>query len=941
MADQLTQVAALVTPTLHRHHKRRRSTSTPPGQAALRPGAGPSNDENHPPTTPHAQRHSEDTTIYEQNRKARGVKRQRIAGDFNPVHNPGSHLPSDPKEVRAKPTSTTDPSSIDPVSGGDPPHKKITALPVDDTLSQPKPIIDTIKQTPLTPGRDRKKKFKVWEDEPQPSQPKYPTPAAAKLLQEITDTGARHKCRRIPGYKPQFRAQEADYYYHPNLKDFHFPQGVVVSTEEVVKDAAELDAPTGGATQSSKDAQPKVTQSLKRKANDDLRESGAEKLRKLNGQQPLPWMVHGKIRHDPVQDFATKYFTISIPSPPFELVEDVVNTAEPDKFQKEIDAALEKVEAQQLPSPSSEPVSKEVLSSPIYYILNPSSIDHVPGNDEPALDELESRSLDLDAILMGMAPEVESRAHEANAFEGFGTCKTPPPQDDKSSAGEGNAFGGFGTCQPPPQIVAAASPTVEKDAFKGFGTYKPPPPECDKFPIVNKDACEGFGIYQTPPQIVAAAPQLAPKIVTTVPSLIDMNDHAIIKTGVAYSEGYDPGNPQNFKHYLAQFTDRPAVPRPREREYRPMPELLEIETLNQRLDWVVPNGAEAPELFREMPAPPPHIDSELARCVRFAQSDAQRRVNWRAHPTHVAEIIQRTNFYGMELLVSRSEMLISSPPTADEFELAMATRLAHISFGMDTKDYIAADVPAIIEYFSKNLPSAISVFPTEEEDCFRAFTDYYRVMFEEDYPPLNGLGLPEWQVLLDAEEGKPSLKAQTLQGIVQSIKGLASQRISDADGTKIPKYEVSHEKPETGNEHLKNARLELDQALGVGKDGLDGDPQWPDQLTNAVFPSVIQSEEMHYDANSATYWNDTKVPGEHPHPFVSEANARVEDMHGEYYDPEGWFRTDLNAMVSWGSGLDAIPSGFSAAPVDYGAMEQYFNSSTLDAFNGAEPETLL
>ncbi|KAI4654890.1 uncharacterized protein J4E78_007068 [Alternaria triticimaculans] len=941
MADQLTQIPALVTPTLQRHNKRRRSTSIAPEQAVFLPGASPSNDENDPTTTPHGQRHPDDTTIHKRTRKAHGSKRRRIAGDFTPVHSPGSPRSSDLKEAPSQIAPTASPSSIDPVSGGHHPHQDITALPVDDTPSQLKSITDTIKHTL---GRDSKKKFKVWEDEPQPSKPKDPTPAAAKLLQDITNTGAQRRCRRVEGHTPQFRAQEADYYYHPNLKDFQFPQGVVASTEEAVEEAApsERHALTTEANRKTEDAQLEVTQSLKRKADDDLRERGAEKLKKLNNQQPLPWIVHGKIRHDPVQDFETEYFAISTPWLPSEPVEDVVNTTEPDQSQQEIDAALEAVEPQQLPTPISEPVSNEVLSPPIYYNLNPSNIVHVQGDDEPALDKLESGSLDLDAILMGMTQEYALPTVEEDVSKAFGTYKPPTPQDDDIPAGNKAAFAGFGTYQPPPQAVAAASPAVEKDAFKGFGTYKPPPPEDNAVRVVNKDAFEGFGVCQPPPQTVAAAPQPAPKIVTTVPSLIDRNNHAIINTGAAYSEGYDPGNPHNFKHYLAQFTDRPAIPRPREREYRPMPEVLEVETLNQRLDWVVPNGAEAPHLFRDMTAPPPHIDSELARCVRFAQSDAQRRVNWRAHPTHVAEIMQRTNFYGMELLVSRSEMRISSPPTADEFELAMATRLAQISFGMDTKDYIAADVPAIMDYFRENLPSAISVFPTEEEDCFRAFTDYYRVMFEENYPPLNALGLPEWQVLLDAEEGKPSLKAQTLQGIVQSIKGLTSHCPGDADGTNILKDGVSHEKPNTGNEHLDNARLELAQALGVSRIGVTGDVQWPDQPNNASFPSVAQREQsQHYDANQASYWNNTEAPGGYVHPFVPETDARVQDVHGDYHDPEGWFRAELNAPIPWDSGLDAIPSGFSAVPLDYGAIEEYFNPSAFGAFNDAEPETLL
>lgn len=186
MADQLTQIAALVTPTLHCHQKRRRSASISPEQIVLLPGVGPSNDENDPTTIPDGQRHSDDTTIHERKRKAHGVKRRRIAGEFNPVHVHDIHHLSDLKGARAQPTPTTNPSSIDPVSSGDHPHQDIIALSVGDTPSQPKLTTDTIKQAPQTKG---KKKFTVWQDEPQPSKPKDPAPAAAKLLQEITNTG--------------------------------------------------------------------------------------------------------------------------------------------------------------------------------------------------------------------------------------------------------------------------------------------------------------------------------------------------------------------------------------------------------------------------------------------------------------------------------------------------------------------------------------------------------------------------------------------------------------------------------------------------------------------------------------------------------------------------------------------------------------------------------
>jgi hypothetical protein len=352
--------------------------------------------------------------------------------------------------------------------------------------------------------------------------------------------------------------------------------------------------------------------------------------------------------------------------------------------------------------------------------------------------------------------------------------------------------------------------------------------EDQDYPTGDEDASEGFGTYQasSPAFEAATVSQIAPNVVSTFPSWVDKNDQHSIKMDLAYSTGYNPAHPHHYKHYLAQFSDRPAALRPKEREYRHMPQMVDVVNLNQRLSWMLLMSGEVPHLFREMTTPPPLIDSELARCVRFAQSDAQRCVDWRAHPSHVADIIRRTNFYGMELLVSRSEMRISSPPTLEEFELAMATRLAHVCFGTDKMDYIAADVPAMMDYLLNNLPSAMCVLPTKGEDDFSGYTDYYHAMLTENYPPLTVLGLPAWRALLNAEGDRPSLKAQSLRSIINAIQRQAAQLPSDVTGAQPWKDCILNKKPELIDQSLRKYRLKLGQSHGVGVDSLDEADRW-------------------------------------------------------------------------------------------------------------------
>lgn len=122
-----------------------------------------------------------------------------------------------------------------------------------------------------------------------------------------------------------------------------------------------------------------------------------------------------------------------------------------------------------------------------------------------------------------------------------------------------------------------------------------------------------------------------------------------INEGSYYPEGFDPQNPELYRHLLG-LIEAQIVPegiplsqrlgyirRSRDVQYRPLPEVCDVETMNQRLSAVLALDIDTPELLPNMRTPPVHIFTELARCVRFAQFDAQKRVDWRTYSAHIYE----------------------------------------------------------------------------------------------------------------------------------------------------------------------------------------------------------------------------------------------------------------------------------------------------------------
>ncbi|KAI0570743.1 hypothetical protein TUN199_11082 [Pyrenophora tritici-repentis] len=273
-------------------------------------------------------------------------------------------------------------------------------------------------------------------------------------------------------------------------------------------------------------------------------------------------------------------------------------------------------------------------------------------------------------------------------------------------------------------------------------------------------------------------------ILNQVPQVLGQESLFKVEEGEYYPERFDPQKPEEYQNMLA--LTEPNVPmrvnpftlgcngvrRPQDVDYRALPEVRNVEALNRRLSSVLPRDTRVPQLLGEMPIPPANIISELTRCARFAQSDAQKRVDWRLHPAHVYEIVQRSNYFGLELLISRSDIVVSSPATREELDMAMAMRFAQQLFGKDPITFVAADIPTITAYLEGDIPSAMFLTIAEDDNVFGDFVEELAKRFLEDYPPIDKSGQVAWMNLHSQAKYPNSLQTKVIELILNKISGL-------------------------------------------------------------------------------------------------------------------------------------------------------------------------
>ena len=102
-----------------------------------------------------------------------------------------------------------------------------------------------------------------------------------------------------------------------------------------------------------------------------------------------------------------------------------------------------------------------------------------------------------------------------------------------------------------------------------------------------------------------------------------------------------------YLDFLRTLTHIDTTLKPKDLEYKPLPPCPDLREMNFWLRSLLHMNT-ACHLFRNLRQPKKDEFSALARCIRFASSHAQQSLSWAVHPVHVALIVERTNFYGIE-----------------------------------------------------------------------------------------------------------------------------------------------------------------------------------------------------------------------------------------------------------------------------------------------------
>lgn len=124
--------------------------------------------------------------------------------------------------------------------------------------------------------------------------------------------------------------------------------------------------------------------------------------------------------------------------------------------------------------------------------------------------------------------------------------------------------------------------------------------------------------------------------------------------------------------------------------------------------------------FRLMGAPAATNCSLAAQCIRFAKLESQENVEWRAHHGHVQEIEKRSDWYGMELLRSRTNIAFGFDDEYHmrlEFDAVLCMRYAQMH---PNEDHVASSIGSMCEVFETHW---------EPADVMRLLTDQDKTRF--------------------------------------------------------------------------------------------------------------------------------------------------------------------------------------------------------------------
>jgi hypothetical protein len=117
---------------------------------------------------------------------------------------------------------------------------------------------------------------------------------------------------------------------------------------------------------------------------------------------------------------------------------------------------------------------------------------------------------------------------------------------------------------------------------------------------------------------------------------------------------YNPSNVRPYIHFLKSLEPSAGTLSAEDMKYTRLQPQPNHQEMNAWLLLLIPAN-ERRVLLNTFQIPPADDCNAIARCIRYANSHAQKKLSWCLHPVHVALIAERTNEYGIAIVAPKEE----------------------------------------------------------------------------------------------------------------------------------------------------------------------------------------------------------------------------------------------------------------------------------------------
>jgi hypothetical protein len=201
------------------------------------------------------------------------------------------------------------------------------------------------------------------------------------------------------------------------------------------------------------------------------------------------------------------------------------------------------------------------------------------------------------------------------------------------------------------------------------------------------------------------------------------------------------------------------------------------------------------------------------------------------------------------------------------------------------------------------------------------------------YPPFDAIGLPAWRLLLKGELNRPSLKAQSLRYVIDSIEQQTAQASSDGKDLQSLVDETSVEDVQPKNEDVTSRDMNRGSDHGLNGRNLEDGFGWTIRKRNADIWSLDCIQAWEDFTASPDYQSDNQgAVGSFPGSiYDSVAEGTLQSMADLYSSHTFW--SNQNSNVPWNFAQDVSALSIDDITSVTSTVESFYRQKTGTPFD--------